>query len=120
MNNSVVACMDGSPSTGPVCAYAAWAAAGLSAPLALPHVLEKDSRPAVSDLSGSIGIDSKELLTEELVRVEGEHSCLLMAQGKTILAGCAERLARAGHADVRQLQMHGTRDDILAGLDDVS
>jgi len=34
MNNTVVACVDGSPSTGPVCDYAAWAAAGLSAPLA--------------------------------------------------------------------------------------
>ncbi|WP_370443414.1 universal stress protein [Klebsiella michiganensis] len=119
MNNTVVACVDGSPSTGPVCDYAAWAAAGLSAPLALLHVLEKDGHPAVSDLSGSIGIDSKELLTEELVRVEGERSRLLMAQGKAILAGCAERLARAGIPEVRQLQLHGALDEILAGLDDV-
>ena len=119
MNNTVVACVDGSPSTRPVCDYAAWAAAGLSAPLALLHVLEKDGHPAVSDLSGSIGIDSKELLTEELVRVEGERSRLLMAQGKAILYACAERLARAGLPEVRQLQMHGALDEILAGLDDV-
>ncbi|WP_297202799.1 universal stress protein [uncultured Pluralibacter sp.] len=119
MNNTVVACVDGSPSTGPVCDYAAWAAAGLSAPLALLHVLEKDGHPAVSDLSGSIGIDSKELLTEELVRVEGERSRLLMAQGKAILTGCAERLSRAGVPEVCQLQMHGALDEILAGLDDV-
>ena len=39
MNNTVVACVDGSPSTGPVCDYAAWAAAGLPAPLSLLHVL---------------------------------------------------------------------------------
>lgn len=91
MNNTVVACVDGSPSTGPVCDYAAWAAAGLPAPLSLLHVLEKDGHPAVSDLSGSIGIDSKELLTEELVRVEGERSRLLMAQGKAILSGCPVR-----------------------------
>lgn len=119
MNNTVVACVDGSPSTGPVCDYAAWAAAGLSAPLALLHVLEKDGHPAVSDLSGSIGIDSKELLTEELVRVEGERSRLLMAQGKAILTGCAERLSRVGAPEVRQLQMHGALDELLAGLDDV-
>nr|WP_247653209.1 universal stress protein [Pantoea sp. Cy-640] len=119
MNNTVVACVDGSPSTGPVCDYAAWAAAGLSTPLALLHVLEKDGHPAVSDLSGSIGIDSKELLTEELVRVEGERSSLLMAQGKAILAGCAERMFSAGVPEVRQLQMHGALDEILAGLDDV-
>ena len=119
MNNTVVACVDGSPSTGPVCDYAAWAAAGLSAPLALLHVLEKDVHPAVSDLSGSIGIDSKELLTEELVRVEGDRSRLLMAQGKAILTACADRLARAGLPEVRQLQMHGALDEILAGLDDI-
>jgi len=82
-------------------------------------VLEKDGHPAVSDLSGSIGIDSKELLTEELVRVEGERSRLLMAQGKAILTACAERLARAGRPEVRLLQMHGALDEILAGLDDV-
>lgn len=82
-------------------------------------MLEKDGHPAVSDLSGSIGIDSKELLTEELVRVEGERCRLLMAQGKAVLSACAERLARAGLPDVRLLQMHGALDEILAGLDDM-
>ncbi len=119
MNNTIVACVDGSPSTGPVCDYAAWAAVGFPAALSLLHVLEKDGHPGVSDLSGSIGIDSKELLTEELVRVEGERSRLLMAQGKAILTGCAERLSRAGVPEVCQLQMHGALDEILAGLDDV-
>ena len=41
MNNTVIACVDGSPSTRPVCEYAAWAAGKLGAPLALLHVLEK-------------------------------------------------------------------------------
>ena len=35
MNNTVIACVDGSPSTRPVCEYAAWAAGKLGAPLAL-------------------------------------------------------------------------------------
>jgi len=63
MNNTVIACVDGSPSTRPVCEYAAWAAGKLGAPLALLHVLEKSETPAVSDLTGSIGIDSREQLT---------------------------------------------------------
>lgn len=92
MNNTVIACVDGSPSTRAVCEYAAWAAALLDSPLSLLHVLEKDAHPAVSDLTGSIGIDSQAHLTEELVKVEGERSRLLMAQGKAILAGCAELL----------------------------
>ncbi|MDU3074768.1 MAG: universal stress protein [Mixta calida] len=119
MKNTVVACVDGSPSTGPVCDYAAWASAVLSAPLTLLHVLEKDGHPAVSDLSGSIGIDSKELFIEELVRVEGERNRLLMAQGEAILTACAERLTRSGLPKIRQMQVRGTLDEILAGLDDV-
>ncbi|MDV5593651.1 universal stress protein [Leclercia adecarboxylata] len=74
MNNTVIACVDGSPSTRPVCEYAAWAANLLDAPLSLLHVLEKDVHPAVSDLTGSIGIDSQAHLTEELVKVEGERN----------------------------------------------
>ena len=107
MNNTVIACVDGSPSTRPVCEYAAWAAGKLGAPLALLHVLEKSETPAVSDLTGSIGIDSREQLTEALVRVEGERSRLLMAQGKAVLAGCAELLKQTGQPGQLRLVSHG-------------
>ncbi|MCF7652728.1 universal stress protein [Enterobacter hormaechei] len=119
MNNTVIACVDGSPSTRPVCEYAAWAAAKLGTPLALLYVLEKSETPAVFDLTGAIGIDSQERLTEELVRVEGERSRLLMAQGKAVLRDCAERLKQAGQTDVQLLQKHGALDDILAELGEV-
>ncbi|HHY2906920.1 TPA: universal stress protein [Enterobacter roggenkampii] len=119
MNNTVIACVDGSPSTRPVCEYAAWAAGKLGAPLALLHVLEKSETPAVPDLTGSIGIDSREQLTEALVRVEGERSRLLMAQGKAVLAGCAELLKQTGQPDAQLLQKHGALDEILAELGEV-
>lgn len=45
MNNTVIACVDGSPSTRSVCEYAAWAAGKLDVPLALMHVLEKMTLP---------------------------------------------------------------------------
>lgn len=115
MNNTVIACVDGSPSTRPVCEYAAWRPL-FGTPLALLHVLEKSETPAVFDLTGAIGIDSQERLTEELVRVEGERSRLLMAQGKAVLRDCAERLKQAGQTDVQLLQKHGALDDILAEL----
>ncbi len=119
MNNTVIACVDGSPSTRPVCEYAAWATALLDARLSLLHVLEKDTHPAVSDLTGSIGIDSQVHLTEELVKVEGERSRLLMAQGKAILTGCAALLKETSNADVELLQKHGALDEILTDLGDV-
>lgn len=119
MNNTVIACVDGSPSTRPVCDYAAWAAAKLDVPLALMHVLEKNDPPAVSDLTGSIGIDSREQLTEELARIEGERSRLLMAQGKAVLAACAAQLKQSGYPDAQQIQKHGALDEILAELSDI-
>ena len=118
MNNTVIACVDGSPSTRSVCEYAAWAAARLEAPLALLHVLEKNAPPAVSDLTGTLGIDSREQLTRELVRIEGERSRLLMAQGAAVLAGCAELLKQKGCPDAQALQKHGALDEILADLGD--
>lgn len=69
MDNNVIVCVDGSPSTRPVCGYAAWSAAKLEIPLTLLHVLKKSEQPAVSDLTGTIGIISREHLTEELVRM---------------------------------------------------
>ncbi|MBZ7849151.1 universal stress protein, partial [Klebsiella pneumoniae] len=116
MENTVIACVDGSSSTRSVCEYAAWVAGKLDAPLALLHVLEKNEQPAVSDLTGSIGIDSREQLTQELVRIEGERNRLLMTQGRAILAGCAELLSQTGIPDVQQLQKHGALDIILADL----
>ena len=40
MDNTVIACVDGSSSTRAVCEYAAWVAGKLDVPLALLHVLE--------------------------------------------------------------------------------
>ncbi|HHK9889704.1 TPA: universal stress protein [Escherichia coli] len=116
MDNTVIACVDGSSSTRAVCEYAAWIAGKLDVPLALLHVLEKNEQPAVSDLTGTIGIDSREQLTQDLVRIEGERNRLLMTQGRAILAGCAELLSQIGILDVQQLQKHGALDIILADL----
>lgn len=119
MNNTVIGCVDGSLSTRAVCEYAAWAARTFNSPLALLHVIEKDNNPAVSDLTGILGIDSQQLLTDELVEIEGQRNRLLMAQGKAILGSCAELLQQQGSLDVMLLQKHGTPDEILAELSDL-
>ncbi|EQC1489586.1 universal stress protein [Klebsiella quasipneumoniae] len=119
MNNTVLACVDGSLSTRSVCEYAAWAASALHSKLALLHVIEKDSTPVVSDLTGTLGIDSQQLLTDELVEIERQRNRLLMAQGKAILESCAELLQKEGALDVFLMQKHGTPDEILAELCDL-
>ncbi|MGJ3351762.1 universal stress protein [Morganella sp. Je.2.23] len=119
MNNTVTGCVDGSVSTRAVCEYAAWAARTLHSQLALLHVIEKDSIPVVSDLTGILGIDSQQLLTDELVELEGQRNRLLMAQGKAILESCAQLLQKQGIPDVVLLQKHGTPDETLAELNDI-
>lgn len=119
MNNTVTACVDGSLSTRSVCEYAAWAARTLQSQLVLLHVIEKDSAPVVSDLTGTLGIDSQQLLTDELVEIEGQRNRLLMVQGKAILESCAEMLQKQGSPDVLLMQKHGTPDEILAELSDL-
>ncbi|ECC7843041.1 universal stress protein [Salmonella enterica] len=119
MDNTVIACVDGSSSTHAVCEYAAWVTGKLNVPLALLHVLEKNEQPVVSDLTGAIGIDSREQLTQELARIEGERNRLLMTQGRAILAGCAELLGQIGIPNIQQLQKHGTLDIILADLNGI-
>nr|WP_237730154.1 MULTISPECIES: hypothetical protein [Lelliottia] len=81
-------------------------------------MLEKNEQPAVSDLTGAIGIESLEQVTQELVRIEGEgeRNRLLMTQGRAILAGCAELLSQTGIPDVQQFQKYGALDIILADL----
>ncbi|BAN99882.1 SfpB protein [Plautia stali symbiont] len=119
MNNTVTACVDGSLSTRSVCEYGAWAARTLHSQLALLHVIEKDSTPVVSDLTGTLGIDSQQLLTDELVEIEGQRNRLLMAQGKAILESCAELLQKQGSTNVLLMQKHGTPDEIPAQLSDL-
>ncbi len=69
-------------------------------------------------MTGTIGLDSREHFTDELVRLEGERNRLLMTQGKAILKNCAEQLTEAGLPAPQQLQKHGTLDGILAELGD--
>lgn len=74
------------------------------------------SASVVSDLTGTLGIDSQQLLIDELVEIEGHRNRLLMAQGKAILERCAELLQKQGTPDVFLMQKHGTPDEVLAEL----
>ena len=58
----VIACIDGSTSAPAVCDYAAWASLSLEAPLTFLHVLDQRQYPVAADLSGNIGLGSREHL----------------------------------------------------------
>ena len=69
----ILACIDGSAVTESVCDYAAWYASRLNLPVGLLHVSDV---PASNrrDLSGSIGINSRQLLLEELTQLDEQRA----------------------------------------------
>lgn len=120
MKNTIIACIDSSASAAAVCDWSIWLAQKLALPLTFLHALEKESTPVLSDLSGSIGVDSKEALLRELVAIEGQRNRLLMERGKLLLDAVKQKAALSDLKEVATLQIHGDLPDVLNELSDVS
>lgn len=95
-SGSVLACLDGSKYFQSVCDHAAWAAARLSCPVDLLHVLGTDgSDPATVDLSGALGADTRDALLSELVELDAKRSKLNQHRGRKLLDYAVEQFAKA-------------------------
>lgn len=104
----VIACIDGSAAAGAVCDAAAWAASQLDAPLLLMHVLEKPETPVKGDLSGNIGLGTREHMLEELVELEEKKSRIALDLGKQMLRDARQRSAERYAGQTETLQRHGS------------
>ena len=113
----VVACIDGSGAAVAVCDYAAWASQRLQAPLELLHVLDHSQSPAHADLSGNIGLGSREHLLVELAELDEKRGRLLREQGKTMLEAAAQRVRADGVEAPLTRQRHGELVDTLRELE---
>ncbi|MEX6501579.1 universal stress protein [Pseudomonas zhanjiangensis] len=109
----VMACIDGSLNAAAVCDYAAWASLRLEAPLCLLHVLDHQQYPQHSDLTGTIGLGSREHLLEELAALDEQRSKLALEQGRLALEAAKQRAQRDGVGDPQLRQRHG---DLAASL----
>lgn len=114
----VMACIDGSQSTRAVCDYAAWASQRLSAPLTLLHVLDEVQYPTRTDLSGAIGLGSREHLLEELASLDQQRHKLAMEQGRLMLEAARERVQADGVEPAQLRQRHGDLVNCLGELED--
>lgn len=112
----VLACIDGSASAPAVCDYAAWASLRLDAPLTLLHVLDHKRYPPSVDLSGSIGLGSREHLLEELAILDEKRSKLALEQGRVMLEAAKRRAIADGVGAPEIRQRH---DDLLESLRDL-
>jgi nucleotide-binding universal stress UspA family protein len=114
MRTLVLACIDGSNYTPAVCDAAAWAALRMEAPLTFLHVLSKVREVTQSDLSGNIGLGSRESLLEELAALDEKRGKLAQEQGRQLLAAAKERARAAGISEPGALQRHGGLVETLA------
>jgi nucleotide-binding universal stress UspA family protein len=109
----VVACIDGSEAALAVCDYSAWASQRMGAPLMLLHVLDAEKYPARTDMSGSIGLGSREQLQEELVSLDQERSKLALKHGHVLLDEAEKRVLADGMDKAVKRQRH---DDLASSL----
>lgn len=114
---NVIACIDSTPVTPAVCDYAAWSALRLEAPLVLLHVLDKSEYPIESNLTGNIGLGSREALLEELAALDQKRGRLALEQGRLMLEEAQHRAIADGVAAPVTRQRHGSLIETLVEME---
>jgi len=113
-----MACIDGSPQAAAVCDCSAWASKRLDAPLTLLHVLDRQQYPVSGDLSGIIGLGSREFLLQELATLDEKRAKLALEEGRMMLDSARQRAIFAGVAQPECRQRHGDLVESLRDLQD--
>ncbi|HYX34552.1 MAG TPA: universal stress protein [Oligoflexus sp.] len=116
MEKRVIACIDDSASAAAVCDWAAWTSFKLETPLTILHVLDKSERPHESDLSGNIGLGTRETLLEQLTLLDEQRGKLALEQGKQMLEAAKARVEKAGVAS-KTLQRHANLVETLSEME---
>ena len=115
--DQVIACIDGSAIAISVCDAGAWASQRLKAPLTLLHALERTEFEAQANLSGNIGLGSREHLLEKLTELDAQRSRLALEHGKHMLDDAEERASEDGAIGITKLQRHGDLLETLVSLE---
>ncbi|WP_106478854.1 universal stress protein [Phytohalomonas tamaricis] len=118
MTTRVMGCIDGSSFATAVCDYAAWASLKLGAPLTFLHALDEHVERPESDLSGNIGLGSREHLLEELAQLDEQHGKLARQHGQLMLEDVRQRAEEKGCNAPQVRQRHGGLVEALAELED--
>ena len=118
-DNTVLACVDGAKLTEAVCDYAAWIAQRVNAPLSLMHTIDHHPETTnIMDLSGNIGMDSRDQLLEDITRLDEQRNKLKLQQGKLLLQAAQQRVLQAGISEAALHQRHGSLVESLIELED--
>lgn len=116
--NQVIACIDGvGERSAAICDAASWASLQLDAPLKLLHVLDRSQYPTETDLTGSIGLGSRESLLEELASLDERRGKLAREQGRLMLDAARDHALQQGISEPQVLQRHGDLVETLEELE---
>jgi len=115
----ITACIDGSHVAEAVCDASAWLSARLQMPLALMHVLEKPESPD-TNMSGNIGLGSREQLLQQLTELDEQRSKLAMQHGSLMLEAAKALVEEKGAVEVSTLQRHGRLADSVVEVQDAT
>lgn len=117
MSYQIIACIDGSTPSTAVCDWAAWAAVKLQIPLTLLHTLDNPSKVSHANLTGTIGLGSREQLLKELTALDEQRNKIALQHGKHLLEEAHHRIVADGIKEARCLQRHGSLIETLLALE---
>ena len=103
----ILACIDGSAVTESVCDYAAWYASKLNLPVGLLHVSDVPASVR-RDLSGAIGINSRQFLLEELSQLDEQRAKVVNSYSNALVQDAKSHIKDSfADVNVRIYQRHG-------------
>ncbi|MDN6276067.1 universal stress protein [Psychrobacter sp.] len=97
----ILACIDGSAVTESVCDYAAWYANKLNLPVGLLHVSDVPASIR-RDLSGAIGVNSREFLLEELTKMDEQRAKVVNSYSNALVLDAQDHI----HSKFEALDIH--------------
>lgn len=114
--NKILICLDGSNLSKAVCDYGIDIAKKLNLPLVLLNVIEHSHFSKKVNLSGNIGLGSKDDLLNELANEEMNESKQQILKGKAVLKEMEEYVKSQNFTNYTTLQKHGTLYETLDEL----
>jgi nucleotide-binding universal stress UspA family protein len=104
----ILACIDARGNTDAVIDWTAWAAVRTGAAVEFLHVLERHpERAGNADFSGTLGLDAREALLQQLSDADATRSRGLREAGHALLAHARARAAAAGATRLDARLRHG-------------
>lgn len=117
-NKYVLSCINGYSPSQSVIEYGCWVAKLMSKKLKLFHTIDHQNHSNPADLSGSIGLGSREEMLQEMVALEHEQNKLLQKKAKLILETGSAYASRVRGEEVEACLRRGRLLDNLIDLKD--